>query len=135
MNGGDDNTTTMPALSDNGIAATATATASAATATAAAAASDNNDSVILNAHVVSLRLMFSAWMSHFRSLGYLKESTMDMLDRGVCRLSVERSVGDVRVRWVDFLFYLFFVFWLWILCLGMLLALFGMLLTLQTEKQ
>jgi len=109
MNGGDDNTTTMPALSDNGIAATATTAATAtataaatATATAAAAASDNNDSVVLNAHVVSLRLMFSAWMSHFRSLGYVKESTMDMLDRGVCRPSVERSVGDVRVRWVDF---------------------------------
>lgn len=59
-----------------------------------------NDSV-LDAHVISLRLMFSAWMSHFRSLGYIKETTMDMLDRTVCKQSVERSVKDPKVRYVE----------------------------------
>jgi len=68
-----------------------------------AALSDNTESdSVLNAHVVSLRLMFSAWMSHFRSLGYVKDTTMDMLDRTVCKQSVERSVKDAKVRCVSY---------------------------------
>jgi len=62
---------------------------------------DATDSdTLMKAHIVSLRLMLSAWMSHFRSLGYVKDSTMDMLDRTVCKQSVERSVKEAKVRCV-----------------------------------
>ena len=53
---------------------------------------------IIDAHVVQLRLLFTAWISYFRSLGYIKESTMDMLDRTVCKKSIELSVKDPKAR-------------------------------------
>lgn len=53
---------------------------------------------IVNAHVVALRLLFTAWISHFRSLGYIKESTMDMLDKTVLKRSVQVSVRDFKAR-------------------------------------
>jgi len=51
-----------------------------------------------NAHIVQLRLMFTAWITHFRSLGYIKDSTMDVLDHTVCRQALELSVKDPKVR-------------------------------------
>lgn len=51
-----------------------------------------------NAHIVQLRLMFTAWITHFRSLGYIKDSTMDVLDQTVCRQALELSVKDSKVR-------------------------------------
>lgn len=53
-----------------------------------------------NAHIVQLRLMFTAWITHFRSLGYIKDSTMELLDHSVCRQALELSVKDAKVRYV-----------------------------------
>jgi len=52
-----------------------------------------------NAHIVQIRLMFTAWITHFRSLGYIKDSTMDVLDHTVCRQALELSVKDPKVRY------------------------------------
>lgn len=56
------------------------------------------DASIVSAHVVSLRLLFTAWITHFRSLGYVKDSTMELLDRTVCRRTVELTVRDIKAR-------------------------------------
>jgi len=53
---------------------------------------------VVYAHVVSLRLLFTAWITHFRSLGYIKDTTMDMLDQTVLRRSIQISVRDTKAR-------------------------------------
>lgn len=53
---------------------------------------------VVNAHVVSLRLLFTAWITHFRSLGYIKDTTMDMLDQTVLKRSIHISVRDFEAR-------------------------------------
>jgi len=42
--------------------------------------------------------MFATWQTHFRSLGYVKDSTMAMLDKVVCAEAVRRTVADAGVR-------------------------------------
>lgn len=53
---------------------------------------------VAQAHVAQLRLMFATWQTHFRSLGYVKDSTMAMLDKVVCAEAVRRTVADAGVR-------------------------------------
>lgn len=53
---------------------------------------------VLAAHITSLRLLFTAWLSHFNSLGYIKESTMDSLDKSVLRRILQLSVKDHKAR-------------------------------------
>ncbi|KAJ9656372.1 hypothetical protein H2201_008566 [Coniosporium apollinis] len=44
------------------------------------------------------QLLFTAWPLHFQSQGYLKDKTMEMLDRKVCKATLERTIRDARVR-------------------------------------
>ncbi|KAI9718477.1 MAG: copper transport protein [Chrysothrix sp. TS-e1954] len=53
---------------------------------------------VANAHIVSLRLLFTGWISHFRSPGYMKDETMQILDKAICKKSVDLSVKDVKLR-------------------------------------
>ncbi|KAB8346351.1 hypothetical protein FH972_023395 [Carpinus fangiana] len=55
------------------------------------------DEVIVKGHVTHLRLLLTAWISHFRS-GYIEDRTMEMLDRTVCRKVVSLTVRDFKVR-------------------------------------
>ncbi|KAJ8607045.1 hypothetical protein MRB53_040554 [Persea americana] len=59
--------------------------------------SEQIDSV-LRAHITSLRLMISTWITHFRAIGWIKETTMEMLDTRVCRRCVELTVKDAKAR-------------------------------------
>jgi hypothetical protein len=56
------------------------------------------DGVIIKGHVTHLRLLLTTWLSHFKSLGYIEESTMEMLDRTVCKKIVGLTVRDFKVR-------------------------------------
>lgn len=71
-------------------------------------ASEPAQDQILRAHVTSLRLLFTAWLTHFRTsgyekdgkpeYGYIKEQTMDYLDKVVLRKILTLSVQDGRAR-------------------------------------
>lgn len=56
------------------------------------------DGVIIKGHVTHLRLLLTTWLSHFKSLGYIEESTMEMIDRTVCKKIVGLTVRDFKVR-------------------------------------
>lgn len=58
------------------------------------------DKTVAQAHVIQLRLMFATWQTHFRSLGYVKDSTMQMMDKVVCWEVVQKSVKDATIRYV-----------------------------------
>lgn len=53
---------------------------------------------VIKAHVASLRLLLAGWITHFRSVGYVKEGTMDMLDRKVCKRTVDLTIKELKVR-------------------------------------
>ena len=54
---------------------------------------------ILKAHVTSLRLLYATWIAHFKSLGYIKESTLEKLDRTICKRTLELTIRDEKIRW------------------------------------
>lgn len=63
---------------------------------------------VLRAHITSLRLLFTAWLTHFKTsghdrdgkpeYGYIKEQTMERLDKQVLRKILELSVQNGRAR-------------------------------------
>ena len=56
---------------------------------------------VVNAHIVNLRLLFTGWITHFRSPGYMKDDTMQLLDKTICKRSVDLTVKDANFRYVD----------------------------------
>ena len=66
-------------------------------------------SAINQAHVTSLRLLIAPWIIHFKSLNYIKEGTMDMLDRRICRKTVDLTTREPSIRRVLILFIYNFV--------------------------
>ena len=56
------------------------------------------DSSVVKAYVTQFRLLLTTWISHFRSLGYMKPDTMDKLDRNVAQKIWDLSFGDEQIR-------------------------------------
>lgn len=54
--------------------------------------------VVVKSHVTSLRLLLAGWITHFRALRYVKDSTMDLLDKKVCRKTVDLTIKEPKVR-------------------------------------
>ncbi|KAL9055817.1 MAG: hypothetical protein Q9162_003351 [Coniocarpon cinnabarinum] len=66
----------------------------------------------LKAHVVQFRLLMATWTTHFKSLDYVKETTMDMLDKRALKAFAEltmnnpdarESIGSEDKIWIDML--------------------------------
>ena len=52
----------------------------------------------LPAYVTQFKLLLTGWISHFNSLGYIKDSTMEMLDKSVAHKYKDLTVRDAGVR-------------------------------------
>ena len=55
---------------------------------------------VVQAHVTQFRLLLTSWITHFKSLGYMKEKTMDMLDRMVAHRIKRLTIRDIKTRYV-----------------------------------
>lgn len=53
---------------------------------------------IMKAHSVFLRLVLPPYTIHFKSAGYMKDVTLEMLDKKVCKEILRRSAKDPAVR-------------------------------------
>lgn len=59
------------------------------------------ETTVARSHLLHFKMMLATWMTHFRSLGYIKDSTMKMLDDNGCKKLVELTVKDQRIRCVN----------------------------------
>ena len=52
-----------------------------------------------NAYATFLRLALAAYTVHFKSHGYIKDSSLDLLDSNVCKQILELSIKKSDVRY------------------------------------
>ncbi|KAI9657835.1 MAG: copper transport protein [Alyxoria varia] len=53
--------------------------------------------MVVKAHLVHLRLLMISWTTHFRSVGYMKDSTMEMMDREIAQKTLELSATNYKI--------------------------------------
>ena len=58
----------------------------------------NETDTLLKSYKTSLLLLLTTYQTHFRSLGYIKETTLDLLDRTVSKRTGQLTVRDSRAR-------------------------------------
>lgn len=61
---------------------------------------DSHDAAMAHAHSIFVRLALPPYTIHFKSPSFMKEATMEMLDKRVCKETLKKTAQKAEVRWV-----------------------------------